>query len=225
MARTTTAARHATGPARRAGLDRDDVVDAALTLVEAEGPDALTMRRLAAELGVATTTVYWHAGSRDELVTAVISRLSERLAARQVRGGTPAERVADAARNVWRSALEHRHVTSLAHQVGATSLLELPLEVALATELEAAGLRGARLRDAHRALLMCVAGFLVVALRPEAAVPEAYRSQALWAGVDAPGLSRASLSALQRPPALRPLFESTVATLVAGMLGTDEEAP
>ena len=40
---------------RHAGLDRDDVVDAALALVEAGGGEALTMRKLAAELGVAET--------------------------------------------------------------------------------------------------------------------------------------------------------------------------
>ena len=51
-----------------AGLDADDVVEAALALVEGEGGDALTMRRLASELGVTTTTIYWHVGNRDELL-------------------------------------------------------------------------------------------------------------------------------------------------------------
>ena len=59
--------------ARRVGLDREDVVDAALALVEGEGAAALTMRRLAAELDVTTTTIYWHAGGRDELVMALIA--------------------------------------------------------------------------------------------------------------------------------------------------------
>ena len=42
---------------RRAGLDRDDMVATALALVEKEGPGALSMRRLATELAVTTTTV------------------------------------------------------------------------------------------------------------------------------------------------------------------------
>src|SRR4051794_8216266 len=98
------------GTARRAGLDRDDVIDAALTIVEEHGAAALTMRKLAAELDVTTTTIYWHVGGRDELVTALIRRLADRLAERAVVGDTPSERVLSAARCVWDSALEHRHV-------------------------------------------------------------------------------------------------------------------
>jgi len=48
------------------------VVKAALLLVDEGGTEALTMRRLAGELGVATTTIYWHVGSRDDVVDAVI---------------------------------------------------------------------------------------------------------------------------------------------------------
>src|SRR5687768_14055265 len=53
---------------RRTGLDRDDVIAAALDLVVREGPAALTMRRLATDLDVGTPTIYWHVSSRDELI-------------------------------------------------------------------------------------------------------------------------------------------------------------
>ena len=43
------------GTGRRAGLDAGDILDRALALVEAEGAGALTMRRLATELGVLTS--------------------------------------------------------------------------------------------------------------------------------------------------------------------------
>ena len=49
----------------RAGLEPTEIVDAALALVDAHGAEALTMRRLAADLGVTTTTIY------DGLVTIV----------------------------------------------------------------------------------------------------------------------------------------------------------
>ena len=39
------------GPGRRAGLDAGEILDRAIALVEDEGAGALTMRRLAAELG------------------------------------------------------------------------------------------------------------------------------------------------------------------------------
>ena len=61
-----------TSTGRRTGLDRTDMVATALALVESEGPGALTMRRLAAELDVTTNTVYWHVGSRDALILSLI---------------------------------------------------------------------------------------------------------------------------------------------------------
>lgn len=213
-------ARAAPGTARRAGLDRDGVVDAALALVEAEGPAALTMRRLAGELGVTTTTIYWHVGNRDELVVAVIERLSARLAERPVTGETPAERVLSAAVNLWDSARAHRHVTILAHQVGAVTLLELPLEVALVRELEAAGLRGVAVRDALGAIARCTAGFLVLDLGTGGgADPSPGRSRAeLWAAADTDGISAATLAALGRRPAVGALYEATLRSVIAGFL-------
>jgi AcrR family transcriptional regulator len=183
-------------------------------MVERDGPGALSMRKLATELGVTTTTIYWHVGSRDELILAVIERVSHDLGACRVRGTTPRDRVASVARSVWRSAFEHRNVTALAHQVGATSLLEMPLEVAMARELEAAGLRGPEARDALRSILMCVAGFLVVALRPGDATDPELRSSALWSRVEAP-VSETSRAALTEDPDVEALFERTLAAVVA----------
>lgn len=210
---------------------RDAVVDAALALVEAEGPAALTMRRLAAELDVATTTIYWHVGGRDDLVLALIGRLAEGQGAVAVGGDTAPERVLAVLDRVWHHALEHRHVTSLAHQVGATALLEAPLERALARELHAAGLRGEALRDAQRALLGCLAGFLVVAFR--AARPGAAQTsspEALWAGLaetadagDHLGLDAASLAALARPPDVARLARDTLRRLVEQFLDHPRE--
>lgn len=203
-----------TGPGRRAGLDADEVVAAAVTIVERDGPAALSMRKLATELGVTTTTIYWHVGSRDQLILAVIERVSHDLGARRVRGATPRDRVASVARSVWRSAFEHRNVTALAHQVGATSLLEMQLELAMVRELEAAGLRGHEVRDALRSILMCVAGFLVVALRRSEATSPDLRSAALWSRVEAP-ISEATRAALTDDTDVEALFERTLTAVVA----------
>lgn len=198
---------------RRAGLDRADMVAVALQLVEKEGPAALTMRRLATELEVTTTTVYWHVGSRDELITEIIRHQSERQAARPITGTTPEERVMCAARHVWDSALENRAITSLAHQTGTTSLLEHPLEVALVRELEAAGLSGPTAANAMRAILSTVGGFLVNALRDESAIPEERRAPALWAATET-GVDPSTVEALRHPVDIAELFESTVQAVV-----------
>ena len=199
---------------RHAGLDRADVVQRALELVEEGGAPALTMRKLAAELGVTTTTIYWHVGHRDELVIALIQRLAEQQAEVEVVGTSPRERVTSAARNIWANARSHRNVTALASQVGATTLLELPLEVTLVAELEAAGVRGPAARDALRAILMCIAGFLVGAWRPREPVPEALRPAALWAGVDDPRLAAPTVAAMAEQPDLDALFATTLRAVV-----------
>jgi AcrR family transcriptional regulator len=213
-----------TGPGRRAGLDRDDVVARATAIVEADGPGALSMRKLAAELGVTTTTVYWHVGNRDQLVQAIIEHVSRQLGATEVEGDDPRQRLASLAQAVWRSAFEHRHVTALAHQVGATSLLERELEVAMVIELEAAGLRGAAVRDALRSILMCTAGFLVVALRRGHPDPAELWSSG-WSGATAPPMSEETRAALAEPIDVDALFATAVDAVIAAHLPRPGDPP
>ena len=203
-----------TGTGRRAGLDPAEVIETAIALVESGGTDALTMRKLAAELGVTTTTIYWHVGSRDELITAMIRRMSERQAEMPLEGATPRERVMSAARQVWRTHLAHPNMTSLAHQAGATSLLEIDVEIAMVRELEAAGLTGAEARDALRGILVCVGGFLVLGLRHPDSIPHDLRSQTLWAAVADPHVDSTTVAALSEPLDIDTLFETTVQAVV-----------
>jgi AcrR family transcriptional regulator len=201
------------GPGRRTGLDRADVVAAALDLVVRDGPAALTMRRLATELDVGTPTIYWHVGSRDELVAAIVRTQAERLAERPVEGAGGRERVSSAAFHIYAGAIEHRAITSLAHQTGMDALLLHDLEAALVAEVEAAGLVGEACAAAVRALLVVVTGALVLALRDPSRSPEAYRSAALWAGSDAP-VAPDTRSALRAEPDLDALTAATLRAVV-----------
>ena len=72
--------------------ERDRIVAAARGMVEAGGVDALSMRKLAAELDVAHTAIYWHVGSRDELVGAVIDAFLADLGDITPTGRTPRAR-------------------------------------------------------------------------------------------------------------------------------------
>jgi len=172
------------------------------------------MRKLAANLGVSTTTIYWHAGSRDEIITAIIKRMSERQAHAPITGTSPRERVMSAAKRVWQSALTHREVTSLAHRSGSTSLLELDLEVVLARELDAAGHHGTEARDALRAILITVGGFLVLALRDDAAIADERTSHALWSEITDPDIDPTTIAALTKPIDMAELFDRTVRAVV-----------
>lgn len=53
-------------------LSRDRIVGAALALVDAEGLEALSTRRLATELGVSGPSLYNHVATKDELIDAVV---------------------------------------------------------------------------------------------------------------------------------------------------------
>ena len=59
----------------RARLDRDAVVSMAIQLVDAEGIDALTIRRLARDLNVTPTALYWHFADKQALLDALGDRL------------------------------------------------------------------------------------------------------------------------------------------------------
>jgi TetR/AcrR family tetracycline transcriptional repressor len=52
-------------------LDREEVVEGALALLDKVGYEALTMRRLAQALGVQAGAIYWHFKNKQELVDAM----------------------------------------------------------------------------------------------------------------------------------------------------------
>ncbi|MBR7743857.1 TetR/AcrR family transcriptional regulator [Phycicoccus sp. BSK3Z-2] len=57
--------------AEHQGASRESVVDAARAILVAEGPDAVTMRRLAADLGTSYQVVYSRVGGKPEVLRAV----------------------------------------------------------------------------------------------------------------------------------------------------------
>ncbi|GII65622.1 putative transcriptional regulator, TetR family protein [Sphaerisporangium krabiense] len=61
----------------RQALSREQVIDAALELIDRHGVEALTMRRLAEVLEVYPATIYWHAGNRAQLIARVCQRVFE----------------------------------------------------------------------------------------------------------------------------------------------------
>ncbi|MGB7962047.1 MAG: TetR family transcriptional regulator [Propionicimonas sp.] len=75
-----------TTAAVRTPLSRDRVLAAAMKLVDAEGIPALTMRRLAADLGVEAMSLYHHVPGKerllDGLTEAVLGEINTAVAAR-----------------------------------------------------------------------------------------------------------------------------------------------
>lgn len=70
----------------RKGLTVDQVVDAAIDLADAEGLEALTVRRLAQSLGKAPMTLYTYVPGKTELVALMLDALFQRMEATTVEG-------------------------------------------------------------------------------------------------------------------------------------------
>lgn len=60
---------------------RDEILDAAEELLQAEGPDAMSMRRLAEVLGIRAPSLYKHVHGKEEIVAALQERTLRGMAA------------------------------------------------------------------------------------------------------------------------------------------------
>lgn len=94
---------------RKPLLSRDRIVEAAGALVDAEGLEAVSTRRLAAALGVSGPSLYNHFRTKDAILEAVADAVSARVDLSMfgaVGGGGEGDRVGDGgARRDWREAL------------------------------------------------------------------------------------------------------------------------
>jgi TetR/AcrR family transcriptional regulator, tetracycline repressor protein len=149
-------------PARERPVTSDEVVETALRLIEDNDVSALSMRRLAAELGVAVTSIYWHVGNRDALLDLLVERLLADMGGVRPSGRTPRARITSLLRQ-WRQRLwERPHLIAVAHERGLTGAMFQPVQAALARELSAVGLHGEGAALAVRALQVQVTASIVL---------------------------------------------------------------
>lgn len=208
----------------RPSLTREQVLAAAAALVRQQGPGALTMRKLAAELGTAVTSIYWHVGNRESLLDALVERTVAELGALTPRGRTPSARLVSVARALRRRLLDHPHLIAMVHERGLTERMFQPAARALVHEVHAAGLRGAPAAEAVRAVLFHTVGFVLVERNRARAPVQRPGEQELWdvpAAEHDPALARA----LARGPQPERLFAASVRALVDGLLASAPGAP
>jgi AcrR family transcriptional regulator len=91
---TTTRSRRRAQTARApVGLDATAIVTAALALIDDEGLPGFTIRALSARLRVQAPTLYWHVGTKADLLQAVVDRVVIETAAPVASRGTWEQRV------------------------------------------------------------------------------------------------------------------------------------
>lgn len=202
-------------------LSRERILEAALALVDREGSEALTMRRLGAELDVAAMSLYKHVAGRDALLDGLAEVLVE---------GIGAPEAAEPRRTLWQfaagiRAVAQRHPEAFRlvgmrplHTPKALRTVEVVLDA-----LRRAGLGDRDAVSAYRALvsyargfaLAEIGGFTLEATPASSGVPE----------LPDPRLPNASeLSELLAHPDRDATFEYGLGALLDGITGTRRRA-
>jgi AcrR family transcriptional regulator len=159
------------GEDERASVTPEAVLEAAHRLVHEGGPEALTMRSLAAELGVGTTAVYGQIGSKERLLVAVADFvLSEVRTDPSFRRRQDGE---DGFRRLRALALEVRNVLVQhpdIHGILASELVVTPASIAIAdacvSALAEIGFEGTKLTHAYNSWVAYVVGGTVLEIKP-----------------------------------------------------------
>lgn len=199
--------------------ERDRIVGAARRVIETGGVDALSMRKLAAELEVAHTAIYWHVGSRDELVDAVVDTFLADLGDLAPSGRSPRERMRSVAREIHRQVVEHRALVALAMERGRFPGMWFPAQVALAREVSAAGLKGADAARAVTAVLYVTGAFVMLEAAFEEHAQEAHATAALWRGVEDPSIDRGLRTRMAKGFDAASVFEDTLEAVLDSITG------
>jgi AcrR family transcriptional regulator len=165
-----------TRPPRRS-LSREQVAQAALAFIERNGPEALSMRRLAADLEVGTMTIYGYFRDKDELLDAVVDAAAARIEVPRRRGTWKSQ---------IRALMEQIRTALTEHPIGVLLRLERPMWSPGALRVSEAGVRilreagfsRAEAARAYRSLFNYTFGFAAFSPRE---VSEEVRRKALAA--------------------------------------------
>jgi TetR/AcrR family tetracycline transcriptional repressor len=205
--------------ARRAGrpkageepLTRERILKAALSLVDEEGIEALSMRRLAKELGVDPMAIYHHLPNKRALLSALIEKVfSEMRVPEPERTGSWRERVRAWARAFREVARAHpRLVPHLASYPEAAAEATLESTEELYAAFEAAGMQPREIVGAVGVVVDYVNGFALA--EASGALGEPDEQKEMIEMLDA------------RPPGELPAMRRTFEALAEEDLGTDFE--
>lgn len=195
------------------------LIDVTRRMVEADGVAAVSMRKVAAEVGLAPTAIYWHVGSREDLLNAVLDAMVADLPPITARGTAPRDRIASVARAARQEFLDQIRVLQLATELGRGNELSFRAQVALAREMSAAGLDGDDAVAALRSILFLVGGFVMIEEEYRERPPGELATSALWAEVHEEGIDPAIQAAMTGPTDTDALFAYTLDRLLDAVLG------
>ncbi len=142
-------------------LSRDEIVAKALVLLDADGIEALSMRKLGTKLGAAATSLYRHVANKDELLELVVDEVWGEIDIPAADGPDGWRAAAErGGHSVRAMVLRHPWVVSVIGQAGLISLGPNVLELSerLLTVLASAGFDVVEADRAMNTLLAYVIG-------------------------------------------------------------------
>jgi AcrR family transcriptional regulator len=144
---------------RPRSLTRPGIAAAALAVIDRDGLEALTMRAVATELGMATMSLYRYVADRGELEALVVDHVLAGLDLSVPAGDWP-DQIAELLERVRRVVRAHRDVVPLLVRHRHASPAALRWIEAMLTVLDAAGFTGRRRVLAQRTLVSFLLGVL-----------------------------------------------------------------
>jgi AcrR family transcriptional regulator len=184
-------------PGRRPGrpplLSRDRLARGAFELVDREGSEALTIGRLARELGVGPMTIYGYAASKDAIVAMLPDLLLEHVPPIDMRKSWR-NALEEVFLSVYRNFLNHRNVTQAIAESPVFGPAQARIIEGVLVRLERAGFSDRDAFELQRTLSTYTLGFAMFAVAEAQAGAD--RPRATWThdldGSEYPHVARVS---------------------------------
>ena len=167
-------------PAAAPLLSAEKITAHALRLLDEEGLDGLSIRKLAAELGVSPKILYHYFPTKEDLLWGVYTRILEELEVPDLTAGTWQERFACLARSLRRTMLRHASFIGYYFQSHRVSAEELDAYESLYGLLRRAGLPDEVITQYGSVLVIFLVGFCYAELSGNFA-PEAFTRRKTFA--------------------------------------------
>lgn len=155
----------------QAPLTKDMILSAAVGIVDEQGLQALTIRKVADALGVYPTAITWHIGSKDQLVADASGLIFETLQLPDDKAHDWRDWLRLAAASFRESMHKHPNFAVVIGNQLHTSLPALPFVERVLRILNDNGLQGAGLLKAYNAYVGCLIGWVSLELSSSGATP------------------------------------------------------
>lgn len=199
------------------GLNRARILRAALTLVDEDGIDALSMRNLGERLGVQAMSLYRHVRDKDDLLDGLQGAVLAEMEMPRTIGAPLAERVVAWARALRHALVRHPKTIPLFTSRAVVDPEALVVVENVLASLTEAGLDDEAALGLYQTILALVLGFSVLEATPRAPV---HLTEEAQASPDLPTLQRMAGVALSTEHE----FEAGLRTMAAGINALGEGA-